>query len=140
MKPKKFYRFLGSLLLLTAFVLSGGNILGQNLEVKIYNTTGQDIENLTVENIDIGNLEKDSSITVLEFPYITFDSGLLYPKITGLMDSVEVRHHSWSRCATERYIQKEGRLELNLGTKVRDGKTYFYMEENLQKEETDKSP
>jgi len=104
-----------AILFLTAVGLSvtGENVVGQNLTVKIYNRTDQDIGNLTIGTTFVGNIAKDS--------------GYPDPKLSSYIGGFELTNHQWSWCASEIRPRTEGKLEFDLGVKLHEGQAYLYV-------------
>jgi len=131
MKSLKFLPFL----VICSIVLVGCSFSNvttsrQNMTVKIYNITGQDIKNLVVDNQPVGDLAKDSATAKLGFHSIMYDSGYLYPTLSGYIAGFELKNHNWSWCGSERQARTEGKLELDLGITHNDGQAYLYLSEH----------
>lgn len=112
--------------------------IGQNLSVKIYNKTGNDIDSLIVGEVIIGHISKDSATLYLSFTNFHFDSGYPYENIKGIVQNKSLKQLNWSRCGTERYTKAEGTYAFDLTTKIHDGKIYLYL--NHHNSNTDPFP
>jgi hypothetical protein len=109
--------------------------LGQEVRVNILNRTGHKVDSLTIETVFIRDIPKDGSTGFVNLPFLTTDSGYLYPYLAGQISGSRLTNHKWSRCGTERHTIHRGEFEFELRTKVVDDVTYFYLSESPQVEE-----
>lgn len=125
------------LVLVAAVCLSFGTeeVIGQGVRVNILNRTGHQVDSLSIETVFVGNVPKDGSTGFVNLPYLTTDSGYLYPYLAGQIASGRLTSHKWSRCGAERHNINRGEFEFELRTKVVGEVTYFYLSESPQVEE-----
>ncbi len=112
---KNFSKLLISILFCLALFSCDTDEGKEGVRVKLTNKTGQDITNLVVNNIPVGNLANEQSTKYLLFDKFRFDTGMPDADCRGTISGEKIESfNQFYFCGTEKTTVEKGKYEFDI--------------------------
>ena len=88
-------------------------IIGQNIQIKVFNKTGYDLDSVLFGDFYLGKLNKDSTVFLSGIDEITMQGDVPLNQPFGLIEGKK-RHFNLTPCGTKSKKKKEGSYAFDL--------------------------
>ncbi len=98
----------------------------KGVQVRFTNTTKNDISDLVIDKIKIGNLAKGQTTKYISFEEFGFDTGMPDAHCVGTIDGEKIEsYNQFYFCGTEKTTVKKGKYEFHIELVEVENKKYL---------------